>query len=206
MDSMLINNSIGIDTLDYYFISLNKKDMKKETVIVDGYKFHRYPNSQKPSDRHYYKGWIDINGNWHKISLHRYIWEKVNGKIPNGLVIHHINGDFADNRIDNLQLIGFSEHLSNHYKSSPQSFKDSKVKILNDKARPKAVEWHKSAEGHEWHKKQSYTLVWNTISTIFCKECGMGIEINGRARNICFCSAKCKSRFHARIWRKKHNG
>ena len=36
---------------------------------------------------------------------HRYIWEHYNGKIKDGLEIDHINGNRADNRIENLQAI-----------------------------------------------------------------------------------------------------
>tara|TARA_B100000767_G_scaffold96116_1_gene92397 strand:+ start:608 stop:931 length:324 start_codon:yes stop_codon:yes gene_type:complete len=39
------------------------------------------------------------------ISEHKHIWEKANGKIPDGFTIHHINGNPRDNRIKNLRLL-----------------------------------------------------------------------------------------------------
>lgn len=34
---------------------------------------------------------------------HRVIWEAANGPIPAGMVIDHVNGDRADNRLENLR-------------------------------------------------------------------------------------------------------
>jgi len=47
---------------------------------------------------------------------HKYVWEKYHGKIPDGKVIHHRNGDRLDNRIENLELIKISAHHALHYK------------------------------------------------------------------------------------------
>ena len=42
--------------------------------------------------------------------MHRYVWEKEKGKIPIGFDIHHINGQKADNSIDNLECLSKSDH------------------------------------------------------------------------------------------------
>ena len=47
---------------------------------------------------------------------HRVIWERERGPIPPGYVIHHINGDGFDNRIENLMLLSKGDHLRLHKK------------------------------------------------------------------------------------------
>lgn len=39
------------------------------------------------------------------VSVHRLVWETVNGPIPDGLEINHRNGVKLDNRISNLELV-----------------------------------------------------------------------------------------------------
>lgn len=46
---------------------------------------------------------ITVNGK--RIYKHRWVWEQHNGPIPNGYVIHHINSNKLDNRIENLSCI-----------------------------------------------------------------------------------------------------
>lgn len=43
-----------------------------------------------------------------------YVWEQINGKLPNGYAIHHINFDKSDDRIGNLQCLLRKEHLFIH--------------------------------------------------------------------------------------------
>lgn len=42
--------------------------------------------------------------------MHRYVWEKENGLIPDGHDIHHIDHNKANNNIKNLELYTKSEH------------------------------------------------------------------------------------------------
>lgn len=48
---------------------------------------------------------------------HRYIMEQCIGrKLTSDEVVHHINGDPLDNRLDNLQVMSRAEHTKLHYK------------------------------------------------------------------------------------------
>lgn len=50
----------------------------------------------------------------HNKSLHRLIYEDCFGEIPKGYVIHHIDKDPTNNRIDNLSMMKDTEHITLH--------------------------------------------------------------------------------------------
>lgn len=54
---------------------------------------------------------VEVNGKKHL--SHRVIWEMVFGKIHDGLVIDHIDGNILNNRIENLRAVTLSENQRN---------------------------------------------------------------------------------------------
>jgi predicted MarR family transcription regulator len=53
------------------------------------------------------------------IDNHRLLWEQTNGPIPKGSVVHHVNHDKRDNRIENLALMTRQEHSAHHNQIYP---------------------------------------------------------------------------------------
>lgn len=44
----------------------------------------------------------------------RYLWEQAHGEIPEGYIIHHINRDPLDDRLENYEMLTKSEHIERH--------------------------------------------------------------------------------------------
>jgi len=45
---------------------------------------------------------------------YQWVWKQANGPIPEGMHIHHINGDSSDDRIENLAMMSRENHLRIH--------------------------------------------------------------------------------------------
>jgi hypothetical protein len=63
---------------------------------------------------------------------HRVVWEAFKGPIPEGMQVHHISGDRADNRLENLRLVTASEN-------------NRDLKSSNGSSKYRGVHWCKSA-------------------------------------------------------------
>ena len=79
-------------------------------------------------------------------SLHRAVWEYHNGKIPNGLVIDHIDRNTNNNQIENLRCVTQSENNKNISEETRRKKQENCNAI-----RHLTKAWHASAEGRAWH-------------------------------------------------------
>lgn len=123
--------------------------------------------------------------------LHRAVWEYHNGEIPTGFAVHHIDGNRANNQIDNLALVSLVDHAI-HHMDDPGRREMSKCAIKQ--AIKKAAEWHGSTDGHEWHK-QHYKTYGDKLHKPFegvCLQCGKTYQTVDTGKNM-FCSNNCKT-------------
>ncbi len=67
-----------------------------------------------------------------RMGEHNKIWIQNNGEIPSKHVIHHINENKKDNRIENLQCITYFEHNMIHHKERAPWNKGKKCKNISD--------------------------------------------------------------------------
>ena len=136
------------------------------------------------------------DGKPHRIRLHIYVWEKYNGPVTDRYDIHHIDNDPSNNDISNLVALPRSEHHKLHMDDRDVS---DLIYIMETYARPKAVEWHKSEEGREWHKKQYEQTIaphWEERIECVCEYCRKEYEISPLVKDRSrFCSNNCKSAY-----------
>ena len=64
---------------------------------------------------------------------HRIVWEMHHGAIPKGMVIDHINGDYYNNKLDNLRLATRSQNSMNRLFSKVSSTKLKGVTHCSDR-------------------------------------------------------------------------
>lgn len=142
-------------------------------------------------EKGYYRAKTDFT-----LYMHRYVWEYYNTRIPDGYEVHHKDFNRANNDISNLQLLTVEEHRKIHAYLLTDEQRAWRRTNLNENARPKAIEWHKSEEGRAWHKeqitKQHQLGVFK--HELICTNCGKRYIGESKNKNT-FCSNVCKSAY-----------
>lgn len=90
--------------------------------------------------------WISVDAP--RLRAHRWVWNNVNGTIPESCQIHHRDGNKSNNDISNLQLVSHRQHALLHLTEE----KREKLRKQANSVRHLTKEWHKSKEGRAWHK------------------------------------------------------
>lgn len=101
------------------------KAFKKRGFTLRGIKFrpHQIYDGKKFTLRN--TGYYSLTTG-ERCLMHRYVWEKEKGKIPKGWDIHHINGNKADNSIENLECLPKAEHTRRYSPHNNQYTKGRK--------------------------------------------------------------------------------
>lgn len=127
--------------------------------------------------------------------LHREVWRHYRGDIPAGCHIHHVDGDRANNNIENLVCMTASEHESKHG-NTEERLEYGRMHI--ERIRPKAVEWHKSEAGLAWHSRQGKeNYEKRKLNTYVCTQCGKEFRtkhVYAEGANH-FCGNNCKAKY-----------
>ena len=161
----------------------------KEQIVFNGHKYNRYPAASKSNHRHYY-------GRAGGFLLHREIWAAANGPIPYGFIVHHKDGNWLNNLLENLEVVDVATHAARH--SIEAFIRNTSPKQLAHLAsiRSKATEWHRSEEGRAWHRKNAQSQTNRGVpfskAVSFSRTCCIcGTEFTTNNKKRVYCANKC---------------
>ena len=129
-------------------------------------------------------------------TVHRDVWKMAFGDIPTGCHIHHKDSDPANNRLDNLECLPASEHMSITWNGTRA--KRATNGYFTQAARDAATEWHKSEEGRLWHRRHARRskgwLKWKREERS-CPQCGKKFNALVRKSGAAqiYCHPNCKA-------------
>jgi hypothetical protein len=127
---------------------------KSESIIFNGIKFNRYPESKHKTHQRYFNPPHYQRAKGIE-ALHREIWKFYNGEIPKGWHVHHKDGNYLNNDISNLEAISPEQHRAEHKDNLIKSLKSDERREHLKRIQGLSKEWHKSEEGRKWHSQQA---------------------------------------------------
>ena len=128
--------------------------------------------------------------------LHREVWKAVNGAIPKGCDIHHVDLNKDNNSLANLQCLTKSEHIKLHRALAgnlPPAHKE--IICICVYCGKEFVTYERKPDKNRFCSKkcQSAWHYRNDLVTRTCAYCGKEFKINKYAANK-FCSYSCAQR------------
>lgn len=180
-----------------------KKTKNRETIIYRCQKYHRYPKAKTRQHRVYF--WKHDKQHKAPIALHRQIWIDNFGKISNGFVIHHKDGNPLNNSIENLESKNRSRHAKDHMRT-PERRKLSRetAKKQGTRLYEAGAKWRKTPEGIEFNRKNTLTSLFKTERDIICGVCKKSFK--SRVHNAKYCSPTCSNLYSNTKARAKKKG
>lgn len=121
-----IEDFMSPETIVKFKANQYKKGNKPLNTLYDGAVTIRTEHKERNGRK--YK-WIRISeGNWEM--LHKHIWEKENGLVPEGYCLWFIDGNSLNCKLENLELITRDENLNrNWHDRYPNELKKSVLKL-----------------------------------------------------------------------------
>lgn len=160
-----------------------ERDRKHRVQELDGIRFYWKPEGYYKADHTRYGG----------LTMHRYVWEKHNGAIPNGFHVHHKDGDKSNNDISNLELLSASEHSVRHGRTNPWVGSEANKSQIRE-AGELAKSWHSSDAGLKWHSENGVRTwkdrKWHAVN---CVHCGQQFDTPYPTRAK-YCNPNCKAK------------
>jgi hypothetical protein len=152
---------------------------ERESIEFDGILWHRYPNAKQRGHRTYYTS--------SKGALHKAVYERFIGPVPDGAEIHHIPTDDLQDTPSALHAYATKKaHRAQH----PGNVSEAQ-RLHLERIRPKASEWHKSEEGRDQHRSNA-RRGWQGVGTreVVCSVCGAP-AITRYTGTFRYCSRAC---------------
>jgi len=166
--------------------------MKSETIVFNGIRFRRYPESERRTHRVYYSPGISDRQKGIQ-ALHQEIWKAANGPIPEGFHVHHRDHDPLNNNLSNLECIPARDHHQHHSADDDVQERLTSPEWLEHLAviREQTKTWHASPGGLEWHRQNGIkSMAKRPVLAGTCEQCGNAFLSKKPDR---FCSNKCKA-------------
>lgn len=158
-----------------------------ETVVYDGIKFRRYEGR-----KYFTPGHADRMAGVE--DLHREVWKREVGPIPDGWHVHHIDFDPSNNHVSNLQCLAPPEHEAIHAANRSALGRTPEFQAHLALIRHLAAEWHGTPAGIAWHREHGADSWKNRKPVAYaCEHCGTKYETRSKKGTERFCSNACKS-------------